>query len=74
MEDENHLLVLRFEKDAQSVLGAEECMVPPSKTNRLACLKTVLCSFIAEEILGDSDWKFCNHPNNLENPDPSGAH
>ena len=53
--------------------------------NRIACLKAVLCSFIAENTLPFLESRTghfavlvapydCRHPNNFENPDQSGAH
>ena len=79
-EDENDLLLLllRSQKDTQTVPGGGEHAVPPSETNRIACLKAVLCSFIALPFLKIGLEMLpsqlpCRHPNNLENPDPSGA-
>ena len=48
VEDQKHLLLLRFQ-NTQTVPGAEEHRVPPSETNRIACLKlkAVLYSFMA---------------------------
>ena len=77
-EDENDLLLLRSQKDTQTVPGAGEHAVPPSETNRIACVKAVLCSFIALPFLKielemlPSQLPY-RHPNNLENPDPRGV-
>ena len=45
-----NLLLLRFQ-NTPTVPGAEEHRVPPSETNRIACLKAVLCSFMAGNTL-----------------------
>ena len=37
--------------EKQTVPRAEECMVPCLKVNKIACLKAVLGSFIAEKAL-----------------------
>ena len=49
-EDQKHLLLLRSQ-NTQTFPGAEEHRVPPSETNRIACLKAVLCSFMAGNTL-----------------------
>ena len=52
--DQNHLLLLRSKKDVQSDKLFQELKniwYHLKKQNRIACLKAVLCSFIAKNTL-----------------------